>query len=335
MKIYSLNMSTSKENKMRFFKTTFLIILALIQVQIQLSGETVEEIYAVVNDEIITASELNNFKKGMTLELQSKFSGEELAKEISKMEKNLLNLLIGRKVILSKAKEKNYDMNQYLDLVINDIMKRNNIDTKENLIIALKSQGISYDEFKKQRLEQLMQEKFIQESLGTRINIETSEIISYYKKNKKKYTSQVKYKLNCIFLNKNQYFTKEAINEKKNRISAELKSKIKNFIEIAKEYSDLEGESNNYELGTFTKGELDKALENAASNLHISEHSNWIETDSGWYILQLVDRAEPKVTKYNKVKKEIENILYEKKRQKEIIKLISELKKESYIKILK
>jgi len=317
------------------FATLILLLSFLFMVPVSsIIGDTVEGIYAIVNDEIITYSELENFKNGMMTELKSRFSGKELTNEINKMKSNLLDLVIGRKVILSKAKEKKYDMSQYLDIVIEDIMKRNNIATKEDLIKALNSQGISYDEFKKQRLEQLMQEKFIQESLGTRINVDTSEIISYYKKNISKYTAPVKYKLNCIFLNKEHYFTDEAISVKKKEIAKKI-SISNDFISVAKKFSELEGTNNNYELGTFSKGELDSALEKSASKLLLSKFSDWIETDNGWYIIQLADKTLPMVKEYKSVKKDIENKIYEKKRGKEIKLLVEELKNESYIKIIK
>ncbi len=312
----------------------FPIFVLLLSLSFLIPCDTVEEIYAIVNDEIITYSELENFKNGMIIELKTRFSGKELSEEIDKMKSNLLDLVIGRKVILSKAKEKKYDMSQYLDLVIKDIMKRNNLNTKEDLIKALNSQGISYEEFKKQRLEQLMQEKFIQESLGNRITVDTSEIISYYKKNINKYTTPIKYKLNCIFLNKDHFFTDESLNQKKDEITKKL-SASNNFIEVAKEFSELEGENNNYELGTFKKGELDSSLEKSASKLSLQKFSDWIETDNGWYIIQLIKKWEPTIKEYKSVKKSIENDIYEKKRKKEIIILVEELKKESYIKILK
>ncbi|MCK4889700.1 MAG: peptidylprolyl isomerase, partial [Candidatus Aminicenantes bacterium] len=274
------------------------------------NADTIEGIYAIVNDEIITFSELENFRKGMTIELQNRFSGAELRDEIDKMKSGLLDLVIGRKVLISKAKEKNYDMNQYLELVIKEIMVRNKLETKDDLLMALKSQGISYEDFKKQRLDQLMQEKFIQESLGSRIVIDTSEIISFYKENIKKYTIPSKFKLNCIFLNKDHYFTEESIKSKSETITDKLKVS-NDFIKTAKEYSELEGESNNYELGTFSKGELDFDLEKAATILAVSKFSDWIKTETGWYIIQLIDRTEPKLKEYKKVKKQIENILYE------------------------
>lgn len=299
-----------------------------------LKSETIEEIYAIVNDEIITYSELTNFRNGLTIELKRRFKGEELTREIKKMEENLLDMLIGRSVMLSKAKEKNYDVSQYLDLIIKDIMKRNNINSKDDLILALKSQGITYEEFKRQRLEQLMQERFIQEKLGDRIKIETSELIDYYKKNVKDYTKPLKMTLNCIFLNKEIYFTKEALSDKKDKIDSELKS-TGDFIKTAGNHSDLENDDNKYLLGTFSKGELDSKLEEHALKLKINEYSNWIETDNGLYIIQLVKLIPPEVTEYKDVKKEIEFKLSSGLREIEIEKLVKELKKESHIEILK
>jgi len=299
-----------------------------------LKAETVEEIYAIVNDEIITYSELKIFREGMRLELKRNFKGEELAAEIKKMEENLLDMLIGRSVMLSKAKEKNYDLTQYLDLIIKDIMKRNNIESKDDLILALKSQGITYEEFKRQRLEQLMQERFIQERLGDKIKIETSELIAYYKKNIKDYTKPLKMTLNCIFLNKELYFTNEALSGKKEKIDSGLKSK-NDFKKTAEDYSDLENNENKFLLGTFSKGELESKLEEHALKLKINEYSNWIETDNGWYILQLVKLTPPEVTEYKNVKKEIEFKLSSGLREIEVKKLVEELKKESHIEILK
>ncbi len=334
MIIFSLITRILKEINMRFCTITLIPFLLIPIFYFSLHADTVEGIYAIVNDEIITFSEIENFEKGMTLELQSRFSGEELTRELDKMKSNLLDLVIGRKVLISKAREKNYDMNQYLEMVIKEIMTRNNMKSRDDLINALQSQGITYEEFKEQRLEQLMQEKFIQESLGSRILVDTSAIIAYYKENINKYTIPAKFKLNCIFLNKEYYFTKESLSEKRDEISKKLSESV-DFLKIAEEYSELEGNEQKYYLGTYSKGELDPALETAALKLSLSAHSDWIDTTSGWYIIQLVEKTESKFIEYKEVKKDIENILYEKKRQKEVTELIEELKKESYIKILK
>ncbi|MEN8152638.1 MAG: peptidylprolyl isomerase [Acidobacteriota bacterium] len=311
-----------------------LIIFQMVMLNTYLNSETIEEIYAIVNNELITYSEIMIFRNGMTIELKRRFKGDELAAEIKKMEENLLDMLIGRKVIFSKAKEKNYDLTQYLDLIIKDIMKRNNINSKDELIIALKSQGVSFEEFKNQRLEQLMQEKFIQEELGDRIKIETSELVDYYKKNIKDYTKPLKVTLHCIFLNKDLYFSKEALKDKKDKINSELKLS-KDFKKTAENHSDLETSENKYLLGTFSKGEIDSKLEEVALKLKVNEFSDWIETENGLYIIQLAEKIPPVVTEYKNVKKEIEFKLSSGLREIEVEKLVKQLKKDSHIEILK
>ena len=63
------------------------------------------------------------------------------------------------------------------------------------------------------------------------------------------------------------------------------------------------------------------------------EHSSWIETESGWYIIQLLDRTEPKLIEYKTVRSDIENKLRAKEQNAKLKEYIVQLKKESHIKI--
>jgi len=300
-----------------------------------LRSETIDEIYAIVNDEIITLSELQTFENGITQELKSKFSGEELKKNIKELKSNLLSMLISRKIILSKAKEKKYDLTQYLKMIIKDIMKRNNIKTEDELKKALLSQGVSFEEFKRQRLEQLMQERFIQEKIGMKMKVDSSEIVNYYRQNLKKYTIPEKITLNCIFLKKDLYFSDDARKEKMKKITDALHKKNSDFKKVAEIYSDLNSGDNHYSLGTFTKSDLDKNLVSSADKLKKGEYSNWITTDTGWYIIQLEKRVPEHIADFKTLKDKIKQTLSEGKREKELKKLVEQLKKDSYIKIIK
>jgi peptidyl-prolyl cis-trans isomerase SurA len=86
-------------------------------------------------------------------------------------------------------------------------------------------------------------------------------------------------------------------------------------------------------LGEFKQGELDPSLEKAAIDLKQGEHSGWIETNNGWYILQVVKRTEPQAMEYKTVRDEIENILVEEEQNKELKDYMQELKKDSHIQI--
>jgi len=293
--------------------------------------ELIDKIFAVVNGEIITYSELKSSEIEMTRYLSQQYQGEELEKQLDEMKKNLLNRLIEQKLLLSYAKEKNYDVDGIVELIIKDIKKQNNINSDEELKAALASQGLDYDQWKKQLKETQTQQQFIREKIGSKVNIDSSAIMEYYKKNIDEYTVPAKYSLNCIFLNKENYLSPSVLQEKMKTIDAELETN--SFEETAKKYSELPGEDNNYFLGEFKEGELDAKIEEASYGLKEGEHSGWIETAKGYYITQLIKRTESTVTEYKLVREEIENKLKMAEQEKLLKEYIEQLKKESHIKI--
>lgn len=293
--------------------------------------EIIDKIFAVVNGEIITYSELKSAEIEMTRYLAQQYEGEELEKQVNEMKTNLLNRMIEQKLILSYAKEEDYDIDGVLELIIKDIKKQNNINSDEELKGALASQGLDFDQWKQQLKETQLQQQFIREKIGPKIKIDSSSIMEHYKKNIDDYTIPAKYSLNCIFLNKENYLYPPAIKEKMKTIDAELEAKP--FIEVAKEYSELPSEDNNYFLGEFKKGELDAKIEEASFQLKEGEHSGWIETETGFYITQLIKRTESKLVEYKLVREEIENKLKMAEQEKLLKEYIEQLKKDSHIKI--
>jgi parvulin-like peptidyl-prolyl isomerase len=294
--------------------------------------EIIDKIFAVVNGEIITYSELKSAENEMSRYLMQQYEGEELEKQVNEMKKNLLNRLIEQKLILSYAKDKDYDVDGIVELIIKDIKKQNNINTDEELKAALASQGLNYDQWKQQLKETQIQQQFIRDKVGSKVKIDSSTIMEYYKKNIIEYTIPEKFSLNCIFLSKENYLSSASLKEKMKTIDSELE--MNTFIEIAKKYSELPSEDNNYFLGEFKKGELDANIEEASFKLKEGEHSGWIETETGFYITQLIKRTESKLVEYKLVREEIENKLKMAEQEKLLKEYIEQLKKESHIKIL-
>jgi peptidyl-prolyl cis-trans isomerase SurA len=293
--------------------------------------EIVDKIFAVINGEIITYTELKSAEIEMTRFLAQQYEGEELEKQVNEMKKNLLNRMIEQKLILSYAKEKDYDVDGIVELIIKDIKKQNNMNTDEELKAALASQGLDYDQWKQQLKETQLQQQFIRDTIGPKIKIDSSAIMEYYKKNIDEYTVPVKYSLNCIFLNKENYLSPRALNEKMKTIDAELETN--SFEETAKKYSELPSEDSNYFLGEFKQGELDAKIEEASYQLKEGDHSGWIETGNGFYITQLIKRTESTVKEYKSVREEIENKLKMAEQEKLLKEYVEQLKKESHIQV--
>jgi parvulin-like peptidyl-prolyl isomerase len=106
-----------------------------------------------------------------------------------------------------------------------------------------------------------------------------------------------------------------------------------NFEEVAIKYSQLQGAENNFFLGRFKQGELNAKLEEATQKLKQGEHSPWIETDTGWYIVLLKERKDPEVLEYKMVRNDIENLLMAREQEVKLKEFLEQLKKDSLIKI--
>lgn len=295
------------------------------------AAEVVEEIYAVVNDEAITGTELKKFEMEMVRSLQSQMEGEKLEQALAEVKKELLNKFIEQKLLLSKIKEKNYNVDADVETIIQEIKKQNNLASDDALKNALQTEGIEFAAWKDMLREQRRQARLVWDEVGSKIKIDNPQIMEYYRKNLEQFTLPAEITLNCIYLKKNEGGARPQ--EKMDLITAELKPGL--FAETAKKHSELPDAANNIVLGKFKKGELDKNLEDAALKLKKDEYSGWIETANGWYIIQLADFTEAKVREVKDVREDIIQKLREDQQQVKLKDYVAQLKKESYIKILK
>jgi parvulin-like peptidyl-prolyl isomerase len=216
-------------------------------------------------------------------------------------------------------------------MIIKDIKKQYNMNSDDELKQAILSQGLDYDEWLKQLKDTTLQHRLIREEIGYKIKIDNAQIMEYYKNNIKDYTKPQELALDCIYLDKSQNTDLQTLSNTKLSIDSELATGT--FEEVAQKYSQLQGTENKYYLGRFKQGELDAKLEQAVQNLKQGERSSWIETDTGWYILRLVERKEPELIEYKTVRSDIENLLMGQEQDVKIKEYLEQLKKDSLIHI--
>ncbi len=218
-----------------------------------------------------------------------------------------------------------------METIIQEIKKQNNFASDDDLKKALQTEGIEFAAWKDMWKDRRKQERLICDEVGSKIKIDNPQIMEYYRKNPEQFTIPAEITLNCIYLKKNEDGSKPQA--KMDLISSELKPGL--FAEVAKKHSELPDAANSIALGKFKKGELDKNLEAAALQLKKDEYSGWIETDNGWYIIQLAEFNEAKLREVKDVREDIIQKLREDQQQAKVKDYIEQLKKESYIKILK
>ena len=296
--------------------------------------EVIEEIYAVVNGEPITYSELRNAEAEWTRNLNNQFQGEELQEALKRMKQELMDTFIERKLLVAEAKRRDYDVDSDVDVMIKEIMKQNNFNTEDELKEALRREGLTYELFREQQKLFRMQQRLIYEEVTSKIKIDNAEIMSYYKENIDDYTLPARYDLNAVYLDPGNHSGDDALQSKADAVLKALESA--DFATVAKEYTELGSDSEkNIHLGEFKAGEMDPDLEKAASGLKPKERSEWVRAESGWYLLQLIGYEPSRLVAYEEVRDQIQRTLMAKRHEIKQREYLDQLKKESYIHIYK
>jgi peptidyl-prolyl cis-trans isomerase SurA len=294
----------------------------------------VEEIVALVNDDIITLTEFREMLELRLADLRAQApSAEEYDKAAAEVKKGLLDFMITDLLLLQKAKELGLNVQEQIKGLLQNLMKENNISSEADLRRAVEQQGLTYEAFLKNYEEGMMRSGVLYTEVERSIVLDDAEIVQYYKKNPAEFTTPTEYKLNAIYLAAETH-PADAAEPLKAAIDAKLKGGTA-FADTAAELSDPPMKEAKGELGTFKTGELDRALEAVVEKLKPGETSAWVNTKNGWYLLQLAELKPSALRPFEEARSQVEDKLYNQKRFVKNQEYIKTLRERSYIKILR
>lgn len=301
---------------------------------LSLYGQVViEEIVAIVNDDIITLSQYKAEEQTLYRMLSEQFQGDELAKQFASNKKYILDRMIDNILLLQEAKKKDINVKEQLKMMIEKLKKDNSIDSDEELIRAMSRQGMDFEAWKKQAEEYLLTQGVFYSELQSSIIVEDSEILNYYKLHPQEFTEPAEYKLRAIFIS-SEGRNEAEIEAKKSEVSQKIASG-QDFASLASSDSEGPEKQNQGDLGRFKKGELEKSLEQAVEGLKVGEVTPWLPVKGGWYVLKLEEKKESRLKSFEEAKNETEEKLFNQKRQEKTEEFMKKLREKSYIKILK
>ncbi len=313
----------------------FSLTIAFLLIAFFYSGQTqvVEEIVAIVNDDIITLSQYRQHYESMVQMLRAQFQGADYAEQHEQMKKQLLDMIINEMLLLQTAREKQINVSEQVKLYVENIIKENHLASEAELRQELARQRIDFNDFVRQIEENLLKQAVIATEVDRAIVLEESEIIKYYQEHPQEFTEPEEVSIKAIFLSADRHVAEE-IEAKQKEINERLRAAEK-FEEVAALLSDPPLNELKGELGAFKRGELEATLQAAVDKLKAGEVSPWVQTKNGWYLLRLESRQESRLKSFEEARREIEENLYQEKRGKKLEEFIKNLRDRSFIKILK
>lgn len=287
-----------------------------------ISGEVIDRVVAVVNDDVITLSEL---KEEVQI-FDNKSPGD------TQTQGQVLENMIEVKLLEQEAKKLGIHVTEKdVDAAIDGVKAKFNL-TDEQLAELLKKQNLTPQAFREQWRRQLLANKLIGAQLQGQIAVTEDEIKKYYEENRGKLESSSEIRIAHILIPVASQDDEEQAQKLAQEV-AKLAISGKDFGELAKKYSkDASSAGNGGDLGYFKKGELAEVVEKAIEEAPVGEIVGPIRSSDGYHIIKVIDKKSSETASLDKSKEdEIRETLYQQKVENAIKAWLEDVKKTAYI----
>ncbi len=302
------------------------------------SAEVVDRVVAVVNEEIISLSELSSAINPYAERMKSLGYPPEKEREMFfKVREEMLEQLINQKLTDQESKKYNISVSEKeLDNSIERVKEVNHY-TDEDLRSMLAKEGMSMEGYRNKIKEHLVRSKLLNYAVKSKIVITGDEIKSYYNNNIAKYRGEKIYHLKNMIKRVGLH---DSLDEKQNIRSKmeEIYEKLKmgqRFEDVGKKYADSEFDIKNMDLGMFKNNELSPEIQEAIKGLKAGEFSKVVETEVGYQIIYIEKIEEKPDKSLEETTPEIQEILFKEVVERKFESWISELRQKSHIKVIK
>ena len=317
---------------MKFMTKTegrLLIALAAVLIQLMLAGtgvaEVVDRIVAEVNQDIITLSELENMAKSV----EAQAGGKPKGPEAKKMQREMLEALIDRKLAKAEAKRRGIVVSdKEIDAAMAQFKQRNNIPDDETFAKGLSQAGLSVKEFRQQLADQMTQERLLVAVGGTKASVSDAEVRRLYDQQFKKGGTQV----HIVTLR--MPFPPGATEAQKE----EIKRQAETILSAVKGGASLAGAAEKFSLKTSDVGfvaqsDLDPRLAEDLDKLKPKEVAP-ILTQEGIQLMQVMGRRSGEARSFEAAAPEIRRILQQQEMEKYFTEWAKTLRAKAHIKIM-
>jgi parvulin-like peptidyl-prolyl isomerase len=354
------------------------------------AAQTLDGVAAIVNDKVITYSEVRDYVAPVVQQLRRTYSGKELVEKIRTAQVDALNNLIDRDLIIQEFNQKGYNFPAtVIDGQLNDVIANDFGGDRSTFIKTLQAQRMTLAQYRDQLRDRIIVQAMRNRKTQQEVVASPYKIEKYYQEHLDDYKVGDQIKLRMIFIKKapmeevrsqnsevSTNATATATNtpertvtdatnvtgearaeaevreglatpveapsvppreiDPRRKLGEEILAKLDagdSFDSMAKLYSEGKEAREGGEWGWIGRDVLRKELNDVAFSLKPGQHSKLIETDEGYYILQVNDVKPAHTRLLTEARGEVEKILLEQQRTKMQEEWVKELRAKAYIRL--
>ena len=280
-----------------------------------------------------SSSSLKITAKDLDLEVQKTISqyesqGMQVPEEQkAQLRDAVLTQMVERKLLLHEAEQSGIEVDKD-EFEAQFSSLKSQFPNDEAFAEALSQRGYTEDMFKAEMAEIMTLQAFLEEEISSKIELSEEELQTFYKENPEYFATEESVNASHILIELDEDADKAAEADAYGRME-DLAARIadgEDFAELAREYSEGPSAPRGGDLGSFQRGSMVKAFEDAAFAMEPGEISDIIRTEFGLHLIQLTDRSEGGILSFDDAREAIETFLRQEKEQEAVSSYVQELK---------
>jgi peptidyl-prolyl cis-trans isomerase SurA len=305
-----------------------IVLFFLLLLAIPASAELVDRVAAVVNNDIITLSEVEARAAPELARLQG-VSKADRAEAREKVLKHALDDLIGEKLMEAQIRDLAIDVTDAeVELGLEDVRKQNNVDA-DRFEQMLAQEGLTMDTYKVFMKKHLARMKLINLKVRGKVKVSDEDLKAAYNQLAHDESKDFEVHARHILLQLDPTASAaevEAAHQKALAIAKEARQPGVDFAALAKQKSEGPSKSDGGDLGFFRRGVMVAEFERAAFTLPVGGVSDPVRTKFGWHVIKVVERRALAVAPFAEMKDQLRGKLLQGQLEKYTDQYVQELR---------
>jgi peptidyl-prolyl cis-trans isomerase SurA len=305
--------------------TLVLVLILPLFLAVATVAEVVDRIVAVVDDEIITMSELE--QKCKAFMMQAGVAAK--SKDAQTLKRQVLDALIDQKLARAEAKKRGIEPEpKEVDKALEQFKKRNKLADDAALNQALAQANLTMAELRQQIADQLAQERLFQTTVGAKATASDAEVRRFYDEHVKEGGNQVH--LRALRILYPPGATQAQKDELQKKAEAILKEALQGtpFKDLAEKFAVPA-----MDMGFLPQSDLDPQLVEYLNRLKVGGIFP-VQTPEGFQLIQLVERRAGLPPSFEEAAPEIRRTLMQKDQERRFSDWLKTLREHAAIKII-
>jgi peptidyl-prolyl cis-trans isomerase C len=291
------------------------------------------EVVATYNDKKVMATEIRKMVAPRLKMMEAR--GQQLPKQmLVRMAHEIVQGIVDQELLLKKASEAGVkaDSNEAQEQLDQIEQKMG----KENFDAALQAQGFTRQEITERMSQEMTIRKWIDMTIASKQTVDAEEVKAYYQENKQQFSTPEQLQASHILFTLKPDATAEekaTARKKAEGVLASLK-KGADFAKLAQKESACPSGKRGGDLGSFSRGQMVPAFEEAAFALKEGALSDIVETRFGLHIIKAGKHTPASDMTFDEVQEKIKEQLTGKKINDAVGETLERLRKAAKVTIL-